>query len=63
VLLSDEMVVLVRDQVDVGPARRAHVKGVSAPLTVYRLLGLRPSHAPRPEYPGDPDTERPVRSA
>jgi class 3 adenylate cyclase len=63
VLLSDVMLVRVRDQVDVGPARRANVKGVSAPLTVYRLLGLRPSHAPRPEYPGDPDTERPVRSA
>lgn len=60
VLLSDVMLLRVRDEVEVGPARRARVKGVSVPLTVYRLLGLR---EPRPEYPDDPGAERSVLSA
>lgn len=59
VLLSDVMLVRVRDEVEVGPARRAPVKGVSVPLTVYRLLGLRP----RPEHSHDPGAERSVLSA
>ena len=37
-----------------------HLEGVSVPLTVYRLLGLR---EPRPEYPDDPGAERSVLSA
>jgi class 3 adenylate cyclase len=63
VLLSDVMLVQVRDEVEVGPARRERVKGVSVPLTVYRLLGLRPSREPRSEYPDDPGAEHPVLSA
>jgi hypothetical protein len=43
--------------------RDVRFKGVSVPLTVYRLLGLRPSREPRPEYPDDPGAERSVLSA
>jgi class 3 adenylate cyclase len=63
ILLSDVMLVRVRDEVEVGSARRARVKGVSVPLTVYRLLGLRPSTAPQPEYPDDSGADPSVLSA
>lgn len=60
-LLSDVMLDRVGEDVVVGPARRARVKGVSSPLTVYRLLGLRGSE-PRPDYPAAA-VERPALSA
>jgi class 3 adenylate cyclase len=60
-LLSDVMLARVRDDVEVGPARRARVKGVAEPLIVYPLLGLRDSPGPQPEYPDE--AERPVLSA
>jgi class 3 adenylate cyclase len=63
VLLSDVMLARVRDDVEVGPARRARVKGVSDPLIVYPLLGLRETRDPRPESPGDADADRPILSA
>jgi len=63
ILLSDVMLVRVRDEVEVGSARRARVKGVSVPLTVYRLLGLRPSTAPQPEYPDDSGADPSALSA
>jgi class 3 adenylate cyclase len=63
VLLSDVMLARVREDVAVGPERRARVKGVSVPLTVYRLLGLRTPGEPRPEHPGGVEAERPVLSA
>jgi adenylate cyclase len=67
-LLSDVMLARVRDVVDVGLGRRARVKGVSAPLTVYPLIGLRtPDDAgterTEPEPHRDSDDERPVLSA
>ena len=40
ILLSDAMLKRVSAIVDVGPSRRELVKGVSEPITVYRLLGL-----------------------
>ena len=55
VLLSDVMLARVRDEVEVGSARRAAVKGVSDPLIVYRLLGLRGTPDPRPERTGEAD--------
>ena len=59
VLLSDVMLTRVRDDVEVGSARRAAVKGVSDPLIVYRLLGLREHARPATGAPGDADAERP----
>ena len=53
-----------RDEAHLYPALdqplHHHLEGVSVPLTVYRLLGLR---EPRPEYPDDPGAERSVLSA
>ena len=63
VLLSDVMLARVRDDVEVGSARRPRVKGVSDPLIVYPLLGLRETRDSRPESPGDADAERPILSA
>jgi hypothetical protein len=57
------MLARVPDEVEVGPARRARVKGVSDPLIVYPLLGLRETRDPRPESPSDADDERPILSA
>jgi hypothetical protein len=62
------MLARVRDVVDVGPGRRARIKGVSAPLTVYPLVGLRASDRAgtenaRPECRRGSDDERPVLSA
>ena len=59
-----EAVVRQRDEAQLYPALdqplHHHLEGVSVPLTVYRLLGLR---EPRPEYPDDPGAERAVLSA
>jgi sigma-B regulation protein RsbU (phosphoserine phosphatase) len=67
-LLSDVMLARVRDVVEVGPGRRARVKGVPAPLTLDPLLGLRApelpqTDAPRPERRPAPDAGRPSLSA
>ena len=40
ILLSDAMLQRVSSIVDVGPSRTEWVKGVSEPITVYRLLGV-----------------------
>ena len=60
-LLSDVLLARVRDVVEVGSGRRARVKGVAVPLTVYPLLSLKDS--PRPERPREPEVARPVLSA
>jgi adenylate cyclase len=62
VLLSDVMLEHVRDDVEVGPARRAQVKGVVTPLTVSRLLGLRDAPPGSPGgHPASTTTERAPR--
>ena len=58
VLLSDVMLDRVRDDVDVGPARRVQVKGVATPLTVYRLLGLPNATPGSPGHPASATPER-----
>jgi sigma-B regulation protein RsbU (phosphoserine phosphatase) len=69
-LLSDVMLARVRDVVEVGPGRRARVKGVSTPLTLYPMLGLRASghtgtgtETAGREPRRASDAERPVLSA
>jgi adenylate cyclase len=68
VLLSDVMLARVRAIAQVGTPRRARVKGVPVPLTVYPLLGLREPGAPEPDAtppdrPGDAGATRPIRTA
>ena len=48
VLVSDTVLAEVRDLVRVGPARRVRVKGVSEPLTVHALAGVKDPGAPTP---------------
>jgi class 3 adenylate cyclase len=58
ILLSDTMVSRTGDVAQVGPARRAMVKGVPGPLTVYPLLGV--DGTPRPQAAEEPRLATPV---
>jgi class 3 adenylate cyclase len=55
VLLSDAALAGAGGVARVGPGRRASVKGIATPITVYPLLGVEP-----PAPPGPPDAAAPA---
>jgi class 3 adenylate cyclase len=46
VLISEALLARVAASVNVGPGRVARVKGATEPVTVHRVLGVRPAGAP-----------------